>query len=590
MKTTVRFALAALCGVLPLFAEELTLHTRKQIDQGNGQFVAEEKTVKWDPRKTAIVICDMWDKHWCNGATERVAEMAPRMNEVVKAARAQGVFIIHAPSDTMKFYEGTPQRKLAQSAPKAEAKVPLQRWCKLDPTKESPLPIDDSDGGCDDHPQCKNYGAWSRQIATIEIAPQDAITDSEEAYFLMQQRSIDNVIVMGVHANMCVLGRPFSIRQMVAQGKNVLLMRDMTDTMYNSRMKPFVSHFRGTDLIVNHIEKYWAASITSADFVGGEPFRFKGDEKKKIVFMIGEPEYETSRTVPEFAKNNLSDFENIFVMASDQKKPNDFPDLAKLKNADLLFLSVRRAAITPENMEIIRAHLKAGKPMVGIRTASHAFDPNPKIEGRASWPEFDTEILGADYQGHYGKGPVVEIKTTSEGARNGLFTGISTPFKVMSSLYKNKNLFHTATSIATGQRENTPEIEPVAWINSAEGRRVFYTSLGGPEDFQVPQFRALLRNGILWSLNLPIFSAPSKDQAAAPAPAADKDQNNPLPPAEALKTFKVADGLLWEQVLAEPIVAQPLQISFDPRGRMWVVQYLQYPNPAGLKMVSRDNF
>src|SRR6185436_18475818 len=75
--------------------------------------------------------------------------------------------------------------------------------------------------------------------------------------------------------------------------------------------------------------------------------------------------------------------------------------------------------------------------------------------------------------------------------------------------------------------------------------------------------------------------------AAAAKPRADAE---PLSPAEAAKTFKVADGLIWEQVLAEPIVAQPLHLSFDTRGRMWVVQYLQYPNPAGLKMISRDNF
>src|SRR5262245_28721509 len=103
-------------------AADLTLHTRKE---------AKEEVVHWDPKKTAIVICDMWNKHWCKGATERVAEMAPRMNDVVRKAREQGVFIIHAPSDTMKFYEGTPGRKRAQAASKVTPKVPLQRWCKL---------------------------------------------------------------------------------------------------------------------------------------------------------------------------------------------------------------------------------------------------------------------------------------------------------------------------------------------------------------------------------------------------------------------------------------------------------------------------
>ena len=55
------------------------------------------------------------------------------------------------------------------------------------------------------------------------------------------------------------------------------LVRDMTDTMYNSRKRPFVSHFRGTDLVVEHIERYWCPTITSDQIVGGSPFRFAAD-------------------------------------------------------------------------------------------------------------------------------------------------------------------------------------------------------------------------------------------------------------------------------------------------------------------------
>src|SRR4029077_15706353 len=126
---------------------------------------------------------------------------------------------------------------------------------------ETALPIDDSDGGCDAANPPKEHRAWSRQIATLKIEPGDAVTDSDEAYYLMRQRGIDNVIVMGVHTNMCVLGRPFSIRQMVYQGKNVVLMRDLTDTMYNPKSAPRVSHFTGTDLVVSHIERHWCPSI-----------------------------------------------------------------------------------------------------------------------------------------------------------------------------------------------------------------------------------------------------------------------------------------------------------------------------------------
>ena len=98
---------------------QLHLRTSRETKQGSGQFVARIDDAHWDARKTAVVICDMWDQHWCRGASERVAEMAPRMNKVVAAARARGALIVHCPSDTMDAYKDTPQRKLAAAAPVA---------------------------------------------------------------------------------------------------------------------------------------------------------------------------------------------------------------------------------------------------------------------------------------------------------------------------------------------------------------------------------------------------------------------------------------------------------------------------------------
>jgi len=281
---------ALLCLVLTACASHgprpLTLKLRRLVPVGNStnQWREAEHKVRWQPAGTAVVICDMWDKHWCRGATGRVAEMAPRMNNVLTELRNRGVLIIHCPSDTMRYYEGTPGRRLAQSAPQANTQAPLQGWCSLNSVKEPPLPIDDSDGGCDDEPQCQQGSPWRHEISTLEIRNGDAITDNTEAYNLMRERGITNVIVMGVHQNMCVLGRPFSIRQMVYQGQNVVLMRDLTDSMYNSRRPPFVDHFTGNDLVCWHIEKYWCPTITSDQIVGGRPFRFAADKKPPRVF------------------------------------------------------------------------------------------------------------------------------------------------------------------------------------------------------------------------------------------------------------------------------------------------------------------
>jgi nicotinamidase-related amidase len=279
-----RFLPALFLGLIaPAFlqAEPLQLSARERHQTAPGQFTAAQKSLTWDPQKTALVICDMWDHHTCPNAEARVGEMAPRANEFAKAARAKGVLIIHCPSDTMEFYKDHPGRKLAQAAPKAEPKTPLQRWCRIDLDSETPLPIDDSDGGCDCATTWKKGDKypWTREHPAIEIAKGDAITDSAEAYNLIEQYGIENVIVLGVHLNMCVLGRPFAIRQMVKQGKNVVLVRDLTDTMYNPAMRPQVSHFEGTRMMIEHVEKYWCPSIESTALLGGAAFVFKGAQQ-----------------------------------------------------------------------------------------------------------------------------------------------------------------------------------------------------------------------------------------------------------------------------------------------------------------------
>lgn len=249
------------------------------------QVLVVEGAEIWDPSNTALIIVDMWDDHWCKGASKRVAEMAGPLNRVVEAARERGVFVIHSPSTTVAPYAEHPARKRALEAPFTESRVALTTaerwgttWCWPVEGKEPAMPIDDSDMGCDCEIKCEIREAWSRQIDTIRIDDADAISDNgQEVYNLLEERGIKNVILMGVHLNMCVLGRPFGIRQMVLVGKNVVLVRDLTDTMYNSDMAPQVDHFSGTDLVVEHIEMHWCPSIESTDLAEGAPFRFAAD-------------------------------------------------------------------------------------------------------------------------------------------------------------------------------------------------------------------------------------------------------------------------------------------------------------------------
>jgi nicotinamidase-related amidase len=279
-------------------ALQLSLQKRVEAKPGGGEFRVTATAEKWEPKQTAIIVCDMWDLHHCKNAVIREREMAPRMNDLLEKARAQGVFIIHAPSSCMKYYEGHPARERAKAAPKAANLPPdIASWCRSIPAEEQgKYPIDQTDGGEDDDPvehaawaeELKAKGLnprapWTRQIDVLKIYDHDAITDSGvETWNLLEQRGISNVILLGVHVNMCVAGRPFGLRQMAKNGKRAVLIRDMTDSMYNPARWPFVDHYRGTELFIEHLEKYVCPTITSDQILGGKPFTFSRAPQRRI--------------------------------------------------------------------------------------------------------------------------------------------------------------------------------------------------------------------------------------------------------------------------------------------------------------------
>lgn len=240
----------------------LLLRTRIQPYHQSGPWVEAQFDGTIANARTAIIITDMWDRHWCAGATNRVEQIAKRMEPVLEEARRAGILIVHAPSETMDFYANSPGRLLAQNAPRSTPPDELT-------IEDGPLPIDDSDGGCDT-PGDKEHKAWTRENPELTIAPGDVISDQgREIYNVLKQHGIDTILYMGVHANMCILNRSFGVRQMSKWGFRCIIVRDLMDAMYNPASRPFVSHAEGTELVFEFIERYWAPSTTSSSLVAG---------------------------------------------------------------------------------------------------------------------------------------------------------------------------------------------------------------------------------------------------------------------------------------------------------------------------------
>lgn len=169
------------------------------------------------------------------------------------------MLIVHAPSGVMDFYKEFPQRRRISEIEKIALPEPLG-------LADPPLPIDDRSGGCDTGD--KTYKAWSRQHPGISIGENDVISDQgDEIYALFRQRGIRTLFIMGVHTNMCVLNRSFAIKRMTNLGIRCVLVRDLTDAMYDPKDRPWVSHREGTELVIRHIEKYWCPTALGSEMV-----------------------------------------------------------------------------------------------------------------------------------------------------------------------------------------------------------------------------------------------------------------------------------------------------------------------------------
>lgn len=268
-----------------------------------------------------------------------------------------------------------------------------------------------------------------------------------------------------------------------------------------------------------------------------------------IVFLIAEDEYSANETLPKFARQIEEAYG--FKCTIRQGGDNDLPGTEALKKADLAVIYIRRKVLPESQMKHIRNYVTSGKPVVGIRTASHAFslrreEPEP---GFFDWPEFDRDVLGGNYQGHTGHKADEEVITyvrAADGARAHpiLYAVPKGEFAVPSWLYKTSPLAKTAVPLMTGRVTGMDVEEPVTWTNtSIYGGRVFYTSLGHPDEFKMYAFNRLLANGIFWALDMPSPKiATAKSARMLAQLLADTNESNRHPLEQAI--LKCAEGLI----------------------------------------------
>lgn len=263
-----------------------------------------------------------------------------------------------------------------------------------------------------------------------------------------------------------------------------------------------------------NVRTIFVSLLLAAILMSGSPVA----SGERVVFIIAENEYDAANTLPEFA----AELEEVYGLTCEivQGGDNNIAGLERLAEADLAVIYVRRQVLPAGQMRHLRDYVASGKPVVGIRTASHAFHLHEEYppEGLADWREFDRDVLGGNYHMHHGNksetDPFTYVWVKKGMESHATLSGVPTEeFRVPSWLYKTSPLAKTATVLMMGRVGDRKPFEPVTWTNiHTGGGRVFYTSLGHPDEFKMRAFRRLLTNGIFWALNKPV---PSQGEIAS---------------------------------------------------------------------------
>jgi type 1 glutamine amidotransferase len=266
-----------------------------------------------------------------------------------------------------------------------------------------------------------------------------------------------------------------------------------------------------------------AAIIVCLSLATGWPARQK---KPHIVFVTGDDEYRSEITMPFIAEliTRKGPFKCTVLYAVDPKTGKRNPKyqqniegLEALKTADLAVFFLRFRALPDEQLELILDYVNSGKPIVGLRTSTHAFRYQRGHKNAKYNDSFGRQVFGQKWITHHGHQSSTDVWPIPEMADHPILRGIyatkGSPIHCSSWLYHVEPLVGDCKPLLVGKSINSnktekqdeyPLVQPVVWTKTYKGARVFFTTLGHPKDFEDDSVRRLLINGIYWAAGLEV--------------------------------------------------------------------------------------
>ena len=244
------------------------------------------------------------------------------------------------------------------------------------------------------------------------------------------------------------------------------------------------------------------------------------EEKPLVVFVTGDHEYGGESTMPLLADALEKDYNMRTVVLKsfpDQNAEENIPGLEALKDADLAIFFLRWRRLPAEQVKHIDDYLNSGRPVIGFRTSTHAFN-YPEGHALRSWNAFGERAFGSPpgwggqaNHTHYGHESSTDVSVIEKEADHPILKGVDKNFHVRSWLYKILPDYPSkgATWLLMGKAvdPNTPDAieNPVAWTwTSASGAKTFMTTMGHPEDFQQEAVQRVFINAVHWTLGKPV--------------------------------------------------------------------------------------
>lgn len=254
-------------------------------------------------------------------------------------------------------------------------------------------------------------------------------------------------------------------------------------------------------------------------FLGTSNLVFSQAQKPLIVFVCGDHEYSGEQTLPLLAKaleKNYGFRTKVISSYPDQNAESNIPGMEILKEADLAVFFLRWRTLPAEQVAFMEAYLQSGKPIMGFRTSTHGFN-YPKGSPLEAYNAFAERAFGAppgwggkSQHTHYGHNASTDVSILPTASKHPILKGVDPNFHVRSWLYRVLPDYPVKGTewLLMGKAVNPDKAaveQPVAWTWTNEYKgKVFFTTMGHPEDFSVEAFQRLLVNAIHWELGLKV--------------------------------------------------------------------------------------